>query len=170
MLDIRFIRENPEAVQDSINRRGLKIDIAKLFEADDKRRKLIGEIDDIQAQRNKIASESKGQRPSEEQIEQGKLLKSRHEALENNLKVVLSQYSQLLAEVPNLIAEGTPDGGEENNQEIHKWGEATRDFEPKDHLELSDIYNLYDFEAGAKVAGAKFYFTRHKGFKLWQAI
>ena len=90
MLDIRFIRENPEAVQDSINRRGLKIDIAKLFEADDKRRKLIGEIDDIQAQRNKIASESKGQRPSEEQIEQGKLLKSKHEALENNLKVVLT--------------------------------------------------------------------------------
>ena len=170
MLDIRFIRENPEAVQDSINRRGLKIDIAKLFEADDKRRKLIGEIDDIQAQRNKIASESKGQRPSEEQIEHGKLLKSKHEALENNLKVVLSQYSQLLAEVPNLIAEGTPDGGEENNQEIHKWGEANQDFEPKDHLELSDIYNLYDFEAGAKVAGAKFYFTRHKGFKLWQAI
>jgi len=170
MLDIRFIRENPEVVQDSISRRGLKIDIAKLIEADDKRRKLISEIENIQAQRNKIASESKGQRPSEEQIKQGKLLKSKHEASENNLNVILSKYNQLLAEVPNLIAEGTPDGAEENNLEIHKWGEITQDFEPKDHLELSDIYNLYDFEAGSKVAGAKFYFTRHKGFKLWQAI
>ena len=58
MLDIRFIRENPEAVQDSINRRGLKIDIAKLFEADDKRRKLIGEIDDIQAVGQSVDSQA----------------------------------------------------------------------------------------------------------------
>lgn len=170
MLDIRFIRENPEAVEDSIRRRGLKVDLAKLITADDKRRKLIAEIEEIQAERNKIAAEAKGQRPTEEQIEKGKQLKSKHEALENNLNVALNEYNDLLVEVPNLIAEGTPDGGEESNLEIHKWGEINQDFELKDHLELSEIYDLYDFESGAKVAGAKFYFTKHKGYKLWQAI
>lgn len=73
MLDIRFIRENTEVVKDSIRRRGLKTDVDRLIDIDNKRRKLIGEIEAIQAERNKIASDSKGERPSEEMIEQGKL-------------------------------------------------------------------------------------------------
>jgi seryl-tRNA synthetase len=170
MLDIRFIRENPEVVKDSIRRRGLKTDVDRLIDIDNKRRKLIGEIEAIQAERNKIASDNKGDRPSEEMIEQGRILKSKHEALENNLDVIIKDFNELLAEVPNLIAEGTPDGGEESNLEIHKWGEIKSDFEPKDHLGLSEIYDLYDFESGAKVAGAKFYFTKHRAVKLWQAI
>jgi len=170
MLDIRFIRENPDLVKDSIRRRNLKVDIDELLELDSKRRKYIAEIEQLQSERNKLASESKGSKPTEDQIAKGKHLKSKHEALENNLGSFLGKYNELLHEVPNLIAEGTPDGGEENNLEIYKWGEINNDFQPKDHLELNDIYGLYDFEAGAKVAGAKFYFTNHKAVKLWQAI
>jgi len=170
MLDIRYIRDNPKEVQQSIARRGLVMDVEELLAVDTTRRRLIAELEVVQASRNAIASQGKNAKPSSEQISQGKELKSQHEALELELNNTLAHYNELLSEVPNIIAEGTPDGDEENNQEIYKWGNTDRGFEPKDHLEISELYNLYDFEAGAKVSGNKFYFTRHKAVKLWQAI
>ena len=170
MLDIRYIRDNPKEVQQSIARRGLVMDVEELLAVDTTRRRLIAELEVVQASRNAIASQGKNAKPNTEQISQGKELKSQHEALELELNNTLAHYNELLSEVPNTIAEGTPDGDEENNQEIYKWGNTDRGFEPKDHLEISELYNLYDFEAGAKVSGNKFYFTRHKAVKLWQAI
>ena len=170
MLDIRYIRDNTEAVQQSIARRGLVLDVEELLTVDATRRRLIAEIEAVQGSRNTIASQGKTTKPSNEQISQGKELKSQHEALELELNNTLAHYNDLLSEVPNIIAEGTPDGDEESNQEIDKWGNTELGFEPKDHLEISKLYNLYDFEAGAKVSGSKFYFTRHKAVKLWQAI
>jgi len=170
MLDIRYIRDNPKEVQQSVARRGLVMDVEELLAVDTTRRRLIAELEVVQASRNAIASQGKNAKPSSEQISQGKELKSQHEALELELNNTLAHYNELLSEVPNIIAEGTPDGDEENNQEIYKWGNTDRGFEPKDHLEISELYNLYDFEAGAKVSGNKFYFTRHKAVKLWQAI
>ena len=170
MLDIRYIRDNTEAVQQSIARRGLVLDVEELLTVDATRRRLIAEIEAVQGSRNTIASQGKTTKPSTEQIGQGKELKSQHEALEQELNSTLALYNDLLSEVPNIIAEGTPDGDEESNQEIDKWGNTELGFEPKDHLEISKLYNLYDFEAGAKVSGSKFYFTRHKAVKLWQAI
>lgn len=170
MLDIRYIRDNPKEVQQSIARRGLVMDVEELLAVDTTRRRLIAELEVVQASRNAIASQGKNAKPSPEQISQGKELKSQHEALELELNNTLAHYNELLSEVPNIIAEGTPDGDEENNQEIYKWGNIDLGFEPKDHLEISELYDLYDFEAGAKVSGNKFYFTRHKAVKLWQAI
>ena len=170
MLDIRYIRDNPKEVQQSITRRGLVMDVEELLAVDTTRRRLIAELEVVQASRNAIASQGKNAKPSTEQISRGKELKSQHEALELELNNTLAHYNELLSEVPNIIAEGTPDGDEENNQEIYKWGNTDLGFEPKDHLEISELYNLYDFEAGAKVSGNKFYFTRHKAVKLWQAI
>ena len=170
MLDIRYIRDNPKEVQQSIARRGLVMDVEELLAVDTTRRRLIAELEVVQASRNAIASQGKNAKPNTEQISQGKELKSQHEALELELNNTLAHYNELLSEVPNTIAEGTPDGDEENNQEIDKWGNTDLGFEPKDHLEISELYNLYDFEAGAKVSGNKFYFTRHKAVKLWQAI
>ena len=170
MLDIRYIRDNPKEVQQSIARRGLVMDVEELLAVDTTRRRLIAELEVVQASRNAIASQGKNAKPSTEQISRGKELKSQHEALELELNNTLAHYNELLSEVPNIIAEGTPDGDEENNQEIYKWGNTDLGFEPKDHLEISELYNLYDFEAGAKVSGNKFYFTRHKAVKLWQAI
>lgn len=167
MLDIRQIREKPEAVKSSIKRRGLHIDIDHLLDLDAKRRRLVSEYDEIQQQRNTLAGEVSG-RPSESQIKLGKDLKFQHENIANDLTKITKEYSDLLNQVPNLIAEGTPDGGEESNQQIEAWGDAKKG--GKDHLELNELHGLYDFEAGAKVAGNKFYFSRHKAVKLWQAI
>lgn len=170
MLDIRFIRENPEQIKDSVKRRGLKVDIDKLLDIDSQRRSTISRLEELQSKRNTLAATAKGGKPTQEQLDLGKKLKKEHEEIETELIDIVKSYNELLHDVPNTLADGTPDGGEESNQEIHTWGKKAFDFIPKDHLELSEIYDLYDFEAGAKVAGAKFYFTKHKGYKLWQAI
>lgn len=167
MLDIRQIRENPEAVRDSIKRRGIELDLDSLLDLDTQRREMITKSEEIQKQRNILASEVQG-KPTEPQIVLGKELKTQHEVIAAEMDVVNSKYLELLSNVPNLIAEGTPDGGEENNTQLEAWGDKKTG--GKDHLELNELHNLYDFEAGAKVAGNKFYFTRHKAVKLWQSI
>lgn len=170
MIDIKFLRENPQAIKDSIKRRGLKLDIDALLDLDTKRRAKIAELESLQAKRNSLASEVGKQKPTTEQISRGRDLKSQHEAIDSELKKLDLHFNELMGEVPNLIADGTPDGGEESNQEIEKHGNTEISFEAKDHLQISEMYGLYDFEAGAKVAGNKFYFTRHKAVRLWQAI
>lgn len=170
MLDIRYIREHPEEVKDSINRRGLNVDVDKLLDLDESRRKLTAELEAVQAQRNTLAKESKGGKPTDGQVKLGKDLKAQHEDLEGELKKLSASYTELLREVPNLIAPNTPDGGEEANREEKKWGETKFDFNPKDHLALSELHDLFDFEGGAKVAGSKFYFLKDKAVRLWQAI
>lgn len=170
MLDIRFIREHPQEVKDSIKRRNLKVDVDKLLDLDETKRKLTGEIEAIQSQRNTLAKESQGGKPTDEQVKLGKDLKAQHDTLEKKLKELNVNYLELLREVPNLIAPNTPDGGEEANREEKQWGETKLDFNPKDHIELGQMHDLFDFEAGAKVAGNKFYFLKDKAVRLWQAI
>ncbi len=170
MLDIRYIRENPEVIKDSIVRRATPVDIDRLLDLDETRRKLIGEIESLQAKRNNLAKESSGGKPTESQIKLGRDLKTEHETLETELNKVDVEYQQLLQSVPNIIAPNTPDGGEEANREEKKWGEFEFDFQPKDHIELASLHDLFDFEAGAKVAGNKFYFLKDKAVRLWQAI
>jgi len=170
MIDIKLLRENPQTIKDSIKRRGLSVDIDALLDLDTKRRAKIAELEGLQAKRNSLASEVGKAKPSAEQISRGRDLKGKHEAVDTELKKLDLHFSELLAEVPNLIADGTPDGGEESNREIEKHGKTEADFEVKDHMQINDLYGLYDFESGAKVAGNKFYFTRHKAVKLWQSI
>lgn len=170
MIDIKLLRENPQIVKESIKRRGLNVDIDALLELDTNRRAKIAELESLQAKRNTLASEVGKGKPSAEQIGVGRDLKSQHESIESELKKIDTHFVELLSEVPNLIADGTPDGGEESNKEIEKSGNTEVDFEVKDHMQINELYGLYDFESGAKVAGNKFYFTRHKAVKLWQAI
>ncbi len=170
MIDIKQIRNNSAAIEDSIKRRGLSVNVDALLALDERRRALIAELDGVQAKRNALASEVGKGKPSASQVENGRKLKEQQQKLEEDFRLIDDEYSVIIAEVPNFIAEGTPDGGEESNLEIERWGDIKADGPIKDHLQISELYNLYDFEAGAKVAGNKFYFMRHKAVKLWQAI
>ena len=146
MLDIRVIRENPEMVKDSIRRRGIRLELDQLLDLDDQRRNLISKYEEVQKQRNTLAAEVTT-KPTDMQVALGKDLKSQYESIATDLKSVELKYEELLSQVPNLIAEGTPDGGEENNLEIESWGDKKQG--GKDHLELNELHNLYDFEAGS---------------------
>ncbi len=165
MLDIKYIREHPDAVRDSITRRGVALNLDSLLELDAERVQLVGQSEQLRSQ---LKIDGK---PSEDQLRDLQAVKEQFEAAESKLREVTERYQDLLEQVPNLIAADTPDGGEDAKRVDRTWGKTDDlGFEPKDHLELSLIHDIVNFEAGAKVAGNKFYFLRPKAVRLWQAI
>ncbi len=165
MLDIRYIREHPDEVKDSIKRRGLKIDLDKLFGLDKERIELQQKSEDLRA---KLKLDGK---PTAQELEKMQKIKAAYEVASKNYQRAVEDYQQLLAQVPNLIASNTPDGDEKNNRQDKTSGEKPKfDFEPLDHVTLSQKLGLFDFEAGARVAGSKFYYGLDKLVRLSWAV
>lgn len=169
MLDIQFIRENSKLVEDSAKAKGIKINLDKLLKADEQRRELLGEVEELRRQRNELADSTKGQKPSEEQLSKGKQLKEKVSALEDKLRDVEESYTEELKEIPNVIPDDTPEGGEDNNREEKKWGEPIK-HEVKDHQTWGEERGLIDFERAAKVAGNKFYYLKGSLVELELAV
>jgi seryl-tRNA synthetase len=171
MLDIRFVRENSELVAQKSEQKGYKIDVQKLLSVDDNRRLLLTEIERLRAERNQLADKLKSGKTDPASIEQGKKLKNSLAQLEAQLTPVEEEFDKLLGEIPNVTPDDTPLGGEEDNQEVKKWGDTTpKNFEIKNHLTWAEEKGLVDFERGAKVAGNKFYFLKGSLVELELAV
>jgi len=172
MLDIRFIRENAELVEKKAGQKGYKVDIKKLLQLDDDRRKLLGEIEAVRAQRNEVSDSAKGQKPEAEQIERGKQLKDQLSQLEKKLEPVETEFQSLLKSVPNMPADDVPVGTSEAENVVTKeWGKKPEfDFEPKTHWEIAEARGLIDKERAAKVAGSRFAYIMGDLVKLQFAL
>ena len=157
MLDIQFIRDNPELVAEKSKQKGYDVDVQQLLGFDKERRELLQQAEDLRRRRNELTAQTKGQKPSEEQIAKGRELRDRVGDVEHKLESIEKEYGALIKRIPNIIPDDTPLGGEENNREEKKWGEPRQD-EVKDHLGWGEARGLIDFERGAKVAGNKFYY------------
>lgn len=157
MLDIRFIRENPELVKDHTAKKGYKVSIDELLELDAQRRGLQQKADALREERNSIADQLKGG-PQPELIERGKTLKEELSAVDAELAPVDEQFNALMSQIPNTLQDDVPVGGEEDSVEIKTWGEKNSG--AKDHLDFAVARDWVDFERGAKVAGAKFYYLK----------
>lgn len=158
MLDIRFIRDNVEFVQDSAKNKGYDVNITELLGLDEERRNLQQQVDELREKRNANAAAMKGGKPSPELIDEGKRIKLELAEREKYLSGVEEKFQTLLAGVPNIIFDDVPLGGEENSVEIKKWGEQKTG--AVDHLDFALKRDWVDFERGAKVAGAKFYYLK----------
>lgn len=158
MLEIRFIRENPERVQAAARDKGYDVSIADLLACDDERRELQKQVDELRQQRNEIATQMKGGKPEMGLIEQGKAIKGQLATLETKLKSVEEQVNELLKNVPNITFEDVPLGGEKDSVEVKRWGEQKTG--AMDHLDYAIKRGWVDFERGAKVAGTKFYYLK----------
>lgn len=158
MLDIRFIRENAELVSDHAEKKGYNVDIKRILELDESRRILGQQIDELRAKRNVVAEQMKGGKPTDELIAEGKGIKEQLAAIEPGLDEVDEELQSLLWQVPNVLQPDVPIGDEEDSVEIKKWGEQTTG--AIDHLDFAVKRDWVDFERGAKVAGAKFYFLK----------
>ncbi len=169
MLDIQFIRDNPELVQTKSEQKGYKnIDIAALLQLDSDRRVRVSQIDELRARRNTQAQELKAGRPTEEQITNGKMLKEEVAAAEADLAIINEKYQVLMAGIPNIAKDDVPIGGEELSIEVAQYG--SRDTGAEDHLDFMTKRDWVDFERGAKVAGQKFYYLKGDGALLENAI
>ena len=158
MLDVKFIRENLELVEKSAKEKGYKIDVKKVLELDDERKAKLTEVEDLRRERNEIAAKMKGGKPAPELIEKGKKVKDELVKKEEALNKVETEVKELVKRVPNVIFDDVPLGGEECSVEIKKWGENHES--GVDHLDFAVSRDWVDFERGAKVAGAKFYYLK----------
>lgn len=158
MLDIRFIRDNADAVQQNAERKGYKVDISRLIELDDTRRNLQQQVDELRERRNQNAAKMKGGKPEQSLIDEGKQIKSELAGLEGSLTAADADVQAVLDQVPNMVFEDVPVGGEDDSVEVKKFGDQPTG--AKDHLDFATARGWLDFERGAKVAGAKFYYLK----------
>ncbi len=172
MLDLRFIRENPDTVRENLRKRGAAVDLDALLALDEDRRQLITDLEKLRQQRNELAKSMKGRKPSDSERDQGRELKKREPELQTELDRVAAEVDALLRVIPNLVHPDVPEGAsEEANLELRRSGEPRKfDFEPRDHIQLAALHDLVDFEAGAKTSGQKFYFLKNEAVLLEQAL
>jgi seryl-tRNA synthetase len=171
MLDIQFIRDNPDLVKEKSRQKGYDVDIDKLLETDKERRSILTEIEVLRRQRN-TATETVSSRPAEEQISAGRELKKKLNLLEKKLEQVNKNYQTLLYQVPNMPLEDVPIGETElENKVVKTVGEPINyDFKPKNHWELAQAKDLIDKERAAKIAGSRFAYIKGPLVELQLAI
>ncbi len=158
MLDVKFIRENLELVEKSTKEKGYKIDVPEVLSLDDKRKEVLAEVEALRARRNEVAGKMKGGKPSPELIEEGKKIKLELAEKERALGSIETEVNAALEQIPNVIFDDVPLGGEECSVEVKKWGKNHET--GVDHLDYATSRGWLDFERGAKVAGNKFYYLK----------
>ena len=158
MLDIRFIRNNAERVQAAATSKGYEVSIAEILAFDEQRRQQQQQVDGLRAERNQFNARMKQGKPSPETLAQAKQLKTRLSEREAALKATDERLNHLLAAVPNITMPDVPPGGEADAVEVKRWGKQTTG--AVDHLDYATKRGWVDFERGARVAGAKFYYLK----------
>jgi len=172
MLDIRFIRDNAKAVEINAHNKGYDIEISSLIELDNQRRELQNQVDKLREKRNDVVSQTKGVRPSDELIAEGKAIKDQLSVIEPQLKIVNDNYLELLKKVPNMAASDVPIGLTEDENVVAKTvGDITHfDFKPRNHAEIAANRGWIDKERAAKVTGSRFAYVKGDLVKLQMAI
>lgn len=174
MLDIQYIRDNPEEVQKGVNKKHVDVDVDKLLEVDKKRRELIQKVEKVRARKNE-ASEKIPEASKEEKekiISEMRKLDEETEDMEEKLKEVEKEFNDLMKLIPNLPFEEVPEGEEEeDNQVMREEGEPVEfDFEPKDHLELGEMHEIIDTQRASKTSGSRFTFLKKEAVQIQFAL
>lgn len=172
MLDIRFVRENPELVQENAHKKGYDVDIAKIIALDTTKRSLLQTVDELRERRNANASKLKGGKPDQATIDEGRAIKTELAEKEAALSEADTQFITLLKKVPNITATDVPVGASEDENIVAKTvGEPTTfDFEPRNHAVIANERGWLDKERAAKVAGSRFAYLKGDLVLLQMAI
>ncbi len=164
MLDIKFIRANPEVVKAGARKKRIECDVDRILALDKEWREMSTDVDTLRAEQKNasklIGSAPPADRPrlAEEQKKKKGLLAEREQALDLRAK----ELHELMLRVPNVPAEEVPEGKDDSeNVEIKKWGTPrTFDFEPRDHIALGEMRDWIDVTRGARIAGSRNYFLK----------
>lgn len=182
MLDIKFIRENKDAVKKNCELRNIQCDIDRLLELYEESKKLLWKTEELRLEKNKINDEIQKLKlgkvegatiiTKEAIIQRAKKIKVESDKAELAWKSKQEEFLRELLRLPNMSHPDSPIGKDDSeNKEIERYGEPPKfTFTPKGHEELMKNLDLIDFERGAKVAGAKFYFLKNEAVFLEQAL
>ncbi len=176
MLDIRYVRENIEAVSDGMRRRQMEPDLAPFVELDRRRREILFEVENKRAMRNKASEEVAQMKREGADISaitrKMRSISGEIKELESELSLVEEKLEEMMMGIPNLPHDTVPTGTtEEENLEVRVWGEKPRfDFEVKDHTTLGEELGILDFERAVKITGARFSLLKGPGALLERAL
>ena len=174
MIDINFLRDNPELVKKSTANKNANADIDKALELDERRRALIVEVEQLKALRNKVTKEiadaKKNKEDAQPKIDQMRKVSSEIKQMDSDLAEIEEEFNSILLQIPNVHDESVPVGKTEDDNVIFKTvGEAVETDKP-DHIEIAKKLGILDFERGAKVSGSGFAFYTGKGAALERAL
>lgn len=175
MLDRRFITENAAQVQENCRLRGVDVDIARMVELESQRLDKLREAQELNRQANETSKGiGKAADPAERQamIARGRELREQKEAAQRRHDELDAEIDALQRAIPNLTHPDAPHGGEEDAVELSRGKTSLPqfDFPVSDHLEIGSRWDMIDFEAGARVAGAGFYFLKNDAVRLDLAL
>jgi seryl-tRNA synthetase len=176
MLDLKFIRENPEAVKKGAADKNEKCDIDAILALDARRREIIRKVEALKAERNKVSAEiakkKKSGEPAEEAIAAMRRVGEEVAGLDGELRQVEAELNTALSWVPNIPHPSVPVGSDESaNEVIKEWGEIPQpDFEVLPHWEIGEKLGILDFKAAAKISGSGFYVLKGLGARLQRAL
>ena len=174
MLDIRYIRENPDTIKEGARKKHINIDIDRLLEVDEERRGLLQESESLKADKNAVSKDIATLKGDEKAgaIERMKGVSARIKELDARLAEVIDEFNDLMLRVPNPPDEEVPEGETDaDNAEIRRSGAIPEfDFEPRDHVEIGEILDIIDIPRGVKLAGSRSYILKGDGVKLEYAV
>jgi len=175
MLDMKFIRDHLDQVEQRLASRGGEQSLAGFRQLDERRRSLLTESETLKALKNSASEEIAKVRDKsqvQDKIAEMKAVSARIKTLDDELKLVEEELQNLLLTIPNLPHASTPVGrSEDDNVVVRSWGNPPSfDFEPKNHWEIGEQLGILDFERAAKITGARFALTKGAGARLERAL
>lgn len=176
MLDIKFIKENPDIIKEAVRKKQLSFDVDALLALEEKRKQTLSSFEAARTEQKALSDEVGKAAPEDRarMSEALKPLKEKVQGLEEDLRAVMKDWQALMLEVPNVPDMSVPEGtSEDDNVETKIWGERpVFSFTPKDHAELMEKAGMLDLERGTRVAGFRGYFLKGDAvilqFALWQ--
>lgn len=179
MLDIKFIKENPDLIKEAARKKHSAFKVEDLIAVEGDRVFLIKEVEEMRARQNGMNAKISGaqdMKTRNDLIFQMKELKDELQKKEARLDETMKKWRDLMLQVPNVPDMSVPEGASDaDNKEIRTWGELPKfDFTPKNHVELMESLGLADFERGTKAAGFRGYFLKGDGallcFSVWRFV
>jgi len=165
MLDIKFIRQNPDKVKEGCQKKQIKVDIDTLLVLDEKKRGIIKELELLRAEQNKLSDQVRQEK--DETKKSGLIIASRElgpkmKELEENLKAITQEVDKLMLQIPNLPFDEVPVGKDDSeNKVLREVGKRTKfNFEFKDYLTLAENFDLIDIKRAGKTSGSRFGFLK----------
>jgi seryl-tRNA synthetase len=178
MLDIKFIRQNPETVQTIADQKGIKVCIPELLRSDETRRQSLKDAEELRQTKNQLSKHinellQQGNRTESEGVkEKVNHINIQLSLVEADLSAADMHYNKLMLLVPNVISADTPIGlSDGDNVEVKRVGvPRSFDFEMKDHVTLGELHGIIDVPRGVKVAGSRNYYLKGMGVQLQRAV
>jgi len=176
MLDFKFVRSQPELIQEALAKRGSQVSLDNFLDLDEQRRDKLFVVEQMKSKRNQVSEEigrlKKAGNDAQDMVLEMRELNQQIKSYDDEVRSIEEKMQVFLMHIPNVPHESVPVGNsEQDNVVVRTWGEQRAfDFEPKPHWDIGENLDIVDFERGGKVTGARFSFYKGLGARLERSL